>query len=369
MQDSVIYHNYWKILDENIEKQTYISELSEGLMISDKIQNISRLRCPIGYVEEEFFFSLVDYRNNYFTSNDPNKIIEFYNDFQNRDQLIQWMKERPRGVSNIIEIDGNKDIVVVIPTADFNGKYAKECRDNIFNGLHIVFIESGGRGDFYFNFAHNVNVGIRKAMEYNPKWVVVSNDDMIKSDPMCKIKDQLLALDNEKYDAVFTLNGIKTATRTLICKFSVIGNIINSIITYTHIYKLIKNDRMLFFATLQLMKKFRNEFVLKLDLNRFENILFKRLNSYYNFEAFGIFSARFINQSTNLLDETYINDYEDQDLSILINSVPERLAWIDYDIRGQHGMTIGQGINRKLRDVASLSYFNLKMEKGVILRL
>ena len=45
-------------------------------------------------------FSLVDYRNNYFTSNDPDKIIEFYNSFENRDQLIQWMKERAKGIAN-----------------------------------------------------------------------------------------------------------------------------------------------------------------------------------------------------------------------------------------------------------------------------
>ena len=62
----------------------------------------SRKKCPITFSEFPQFFSLVDYRNNYFTSNDPNKIIEFYNGFENRDQLIQWMKERPKGIANII---------------------------------------------------------------------------------------------------------------------------------------------------------------------------------------------------------------------------------------------------------------------------
>ena len=45
------------------------------------------------------------------------------------------MRERPKGVANIHEFEGDKDIIVVIPTADFNGKYAKECRENIFKGL------------------------------------------------------------------------------------------------------------------------------------------------------------------------------------------------------------------------------------------
>ena len=134
-------------------------------MFSNKTLNFGRLICSVEYPNEKLFFSLVDYRNNYFISNDQNKIIDFYKGFKNRDQLIQWMRERPKGVANILEVEGDKDIIVVIPTADFNGKYAKECRKNIFKGLHIVFVESGGREDFYFNYAHNCNVGIRGKTE------------------------------------------------------------------------------------------------------------------------------------------------------------------------------------------------------------
>ena len=54
----------------------------------------SRKKSTLDGFEYPIFFSLVDYRNNYFTSDDPNKIIEFYNGFENRDQLIQWMKDR-----------------------------------------------------------------------------------------------------------------------------------------------------------------------------------------------------------------------------------------------------------------------------------
>ena len=157
-----------------------------------KTLNISRLHCPIEYSHEELFFSLVDYRNNYFTSDDPNKIIEFYNSFENRDQLIHWMKERPKGTANIHEVEGDKEIIVVIPTADFNGKYAMECRENIFRGLHMVFVESGGKEDFYFNYAHNCNVGIKKAMEYDPKWIVVSNDDMRMIDPPSVLRTEIM---------------------------------------------------------------------------------------------------------------------------------------------------------------------------------
>ena len=58
--------------------------------------NQESLRC-LFQREDNIFFSLVDYRNNLFTSNDPKKILEFYNGFENIDQLIQWMRERPKG--------------------------------------------------------------------------------------------------------------------------------------------------------------------------------------------------------------------------------------------------------------------------------
>ena len=176
-----------------------VSEITK----SDTVPDRSRLFCPMERTMTEVFFSLVDYRNNYFTSDDPNKIIEFYTGFENRDQLIQWMQERPKGVANVREVEGDKDIIVVIPTADFNGKYAKGCRDNVFKGLHIIFVESGGLGDFYFNFAHNCNVGIKKAMEYNPKWVVFSNDDMYKINDIGKLKDELKSIDMNKVMVVY----------------------------------------------------------------------------------------------------------------------------------------------------------------------
>ena len=163
----------------------------------------SRKKCPITFSEFPKFFSLVDYRNNYFTSDDPNRIIEFYNGFENRDQLIQWMRERPKGIANIHEVEGDKDIIVVIPTADFNGKYARECRENIFKGLHMVFVESGEVPDCYFNYAHNCNVGIRIAMVYNPKWVVVSNDDMHKIDDISILNNELKKLDPESLSMVY----------------------------------------------------------------------------------------------------------------------------------------------------------------------
>ena len=193
----------------------------------------SRLYCSVQTYKDELFFSLVDYRNSRFTSDNPDKIIEFCNSFKDRNNLIEWMKERPKGVANIHEVDGDKGIVVVIPTADFNGKYAKECRENIFRGLHMVFVESGGRGDFYFNYAHNCNVGIRKAMEYNPKWCIISNDDAETFYRPADLVEELSRVDNNKIKIVFTKHGKQTSSSTSVHELNLLGLLLFSFFSLT----------------------------------------------------------------------------------------------------------------------------------------
>ena len=94
-------------------------------------------------IDNTLFFSLVDYHNNHFVSGNLDRILEFYDSFSNKDALISWMRERPKGNYAIREFKGNRDIVIVIPTADINNKYARNCRENIFNSLQIIFVESG----------------------------------------------------------------------------------------------------------------------------------------------------------------------------------------------------------------------------------
>ena len=301
-------------------------------------------------------FSLVDYRNNYFTSNDPNKIIEFYNGFDNREQLIQWMRERPKGIANIREVDGDKDIIVVIPTADFNGKYAKECRDNIFKGLHMIFVESGEVPDPYFNYANNCNVGVKKAMEYNPKWVVVSNDDMYKVDDIKKLRSQLYnvpedanvvyAVSPEHRFAVECYVGIPTVFYLFINlfrgKFRLLRRIKKSILPKIEILSE-------FYTGSGITRKIVKVFLIRPVKNSQE---------FLHISSFGIFSGTFIRDNKGLLfDETYVNANEDIDLSFRINSRKANTCKINYLIRDLVSGSFGKGEDRFLRGVAGGAYF------------
>lgn len=308
---------------------------------------VSKLKCDFSKLNQEMFFSLVDYRNNYFSSSDPEKIIEFYEGFENRDQLIKWMKERPKGISKIFEVEGNKEIIVVIPTADYEGKYAKQCRDNIFKGLHIIFVESGR--DYYFNYAHNCNIGVKKAMTYNPKWVVVSNDDMYKIDDVKKLRESLTKL-HDGCDIVFTNEGIYHSRDVLISTRTIRRNLVVCLIG--------RLER----SRLRMEKKFKIELIIGTTLN-YRRYLYKPIKRVRYTGAFGIFSRKFVqNCNYKLYNETYINGTEDIDLSLRIYSGRFKVEVIDYSIGDLIGQTIGPyNKTRRIRGLVNDCYFNHKV--------
>ena len=321
-----------------------ISEINQNNMTLER----SRLFCPMERTMIRVFFSLVDYRNKYFTSNDPNKIIEFYNGFDNREQLIQWMRERPKGVANMHEVEGDKDIIVVIPTADFNGKYARECRENIFKGLHMVFVESGEVPDPYFNYAHNCNVGIKKAMEYNPKWVVVSNDDMVKIDDVDTLKRELTKINYNEVSAVFTTPSIYHSVPVKLAEPRLIFNL------YMRINK---QNR----TRAKLWKKFNVRLFLP-PVGLIWSVLYRRGIPCFSISAFGIFSSIFLkdfmNENNGLFDESFITATEDIDLSLKVTLVRDDFKFINYRIGDLINGTVGSSFSKLLRDAAGDTLLN-----------
>jgi len=307
------------------------------------------LRCPIDKSNTQVFFSLADYRNNLFTSNDPKKILEFYNGFHSREELIEWMKERPKGVPWIREVSGQKDIIVVIPTADFNGKYAKECRENIFKGLHIIFIESGGRNDFYFNFAQYLNNGIKKALDYNPKWIIFSGDDMYSIDPVEILINELQNVDPTKVDVVFPVQGDFHTLPMYIGKKN-------------FVYELYR-----FFSDYQighLYRKFNIKYFYAFH-NYKSKAVFKKIRGtdFICTVAFGILSANYVKKDNGIIfDETFINEHEDLDLSFRLLLSGASVHRINYRIGAYRGGTIVMNRARGLRQVAGRAYFNYKFE-------
>ena len=321
------------------------------------IRSTSKLRCEFEKTSPELFFSLVDYRNKLLTSNNPEKIIEFYNGFENRDQLIQWMKKRPKGVSYIYEVEGDKDIIVVIPTANINGKYGVNCREDIFKGLHMIFVESGGIGDFYFNIAHNINVGIKKALEYNPKWIVFSSDDMFKIDDTTVLINELKSLNNQKCTVVYTK---PSSYHSIPCKLG------RSLWTRRILYKLLGKWKS---NQIRLEQKFGVNYFLA-PIGGYWRFFFGHGVRIISIADFGIFSANFFEDNSGFYDEIYINSSEDMDISLRVFMANEcRTNTICYRIGDYKGSTLGNGTDRRLMEIAGLAYFNHKVENEYLTSL
>lgn len=315
----------------------------------------SKLFCKIENSDYDLFFSLIDHFNNYFVSEKPSKIAFFYNLMENQEQLLQWMKERPKGLYSIHEIDGDKDIIVVIPTADFYGNYAKECREKIFKGFHIIFIESGGRGDFYFNYAHNCNVGIRRAMGYDPLWIVVSGDDMKKIDDAKVLRNNLMKEDPYRSIAVFTRNSPDNHHS----KSVYVGrtNLIGKAVHFLH-----KIQKKGFFGIPYTEENFTAKFcihILMFPLDNLIKLYIKNAKKILLTESFTILSGIYVkSKNGNMFNESFCNGVEDWDLSYRIYKDCKKYTYIDYLIGEYTGASLGTGKNRALRDIANFSLFN-----------
>ncbi len=244
---------------------------------------------------------------------------------------------------------GEKDVIVVIPTADFSGKYARDCRESIFKGLHIVFVESGGREDFYFNYAHNCNLGIKKAMEYKPKWIVLSNDDMEKIDDVKKMTELLVNLPYVEPYLVYSEYRKNSSNEVKLGFSTFIRNSLYYIVTrYTR-------------NIISFEKKYDIRY--HVALSRFPNNLFFRVKHIFPAVGdFAICSSELLRLHPVPYDETFISGGEDIDFSLRINLKMHSYSTIDFKIKSIGGESLGRK-GRMLKDVLNVSYLNYKIDK------
>ncbi len=289
----------------------------------------------------------MDELNRLFTSKNPEDVMKFYSYFNTPRELIKWANNRPHGRAKIYEINGKRNVVVVVLTADHNGKYANNCK-KIFRGQQIIFVESGGASDKFFNYSRNCNVGLNYAMRYKPKWVVLSNDDMYKIDDFSKLVGELQDIDNTKFDAAFHINDqriVQIARRTLLSRLAT---------KFSHRHRLMGGLFDKFGVKYTFLNK-RGPFYM-----RATRIIYpKRLVKFANILDFCAFSRDFLKtQNKKLFDENFINGGEDFDVSLRIR----KLADISFRIGTYGARTIGYDAATKLRRVVNRVYFFTKLD-------
>lgn len=298
----------------------------------------------------------MDPLNRLFTSNDPKDVFQFFTYFSTRDSLIQWAKQRPASEPRLREVDGEKDLIIVIPTANYDGEMAERCREEVFTGQHIIFVESGGFPDPFFNFSRFLNAGFSRALDFDPNWVAYSGDDVFKIDDISKLKGGLSALDSQKLKTVFfTPPGAYHSTPSMVVRF-------NSLF-YLATFLLGGKQRRL--STL--LRKYRLAFIpaSPATLGRTPGFMYHVVSKYIDSNSVGVYSAAFVRAcSGRPFDEVYINNNEETDLSIRLTANSRDYTFVRYHIRTALGATLGQHEARVLRGIASLCYFNQRIDNG-----
>ena len=321
-----------------------------------------------------------------YTSKNLEDIINFYNKFKTAEELIDWSKNRQRGRAKIRTVKGKTDIVVVIPTADIHGEYAENCKNNVFKGQQIVFVESG-KNDIYFNYARNVNIGLKYALKYKPNWIILSNDDVYRIDNISLLKKNLLNLDNKMYDTVYIRPdpGFYHSNLVGIVKMSKLAKKLKTVIARD------SRDRFAEKLRLDLIRRFNLKYQVRSGekmpyknklFSFFSKLEYRPIEKWRNFGDFAIFSPMFIeNAKGKPFDEIFLNGGEDYDLS---KRVFDGGKWINIDFRigsvgggtfkkeskrtvVKNGAVINwpdenheKGNTRKLQDVFNILYFDYK---------
>ena len=292
--------------------------------------------------------------NDLFLSKNLHEILRFYESFHTRDDLISWMVNRRSSDLKSYVYEGKSELVVVIPTIDHKSELSNYCVQTVYDGMTTIIVESGKTK--FFNYSKSVNYGLKLALSYDPKWIIVSNDDVIKKDPIEKLTRNLSYLDNSKLKTVFTNpRGTYHSVEHSLCK----SNEIRS--SFVPLFNPASK------ALISLERKF-NVVWNHAPPNFPYNFLFKNFKKFILTASFSIFSSEYVRELRGeLFDETYLNGVEDIDTSYGICKDHNSFSYIDFNIAERVGTSLGLSNFRKFRDIANLAYLNSKLESGQFL--
>ena len=251
------------------------------------------------------------------------------------------------------ELKGNRDIVVIIPTADHNGKLAKHAID-LFKGLQIILIESNGP---FFNYARSCNYGFKRALRYKPRWIILSSDDVESPDNTEKLITQLNNISEKKAD--FLINPTTFTGKSFVYK-------IENILKYRYLfYILTKFHKETYRSFYRQYKRFGIKYKIA-GSGKLDSIITKPIANFYFNNIFWPLSYNFIkNLNGKFFDEGFINGMEDSYASFIFRN--KKYVKIDFKIDSFNGggNSLIHGVQREFRQLANRVYFSRLIEEAI----
>ena len=174
----------------------------------------------------------------------------------------------------------------------------------------------------------------------------MSNDDVYKIDEFSVLKNKLLEIYGA--DVVFV-----TPTVCHSHDISIYSQrLLLRLLLYHHINKYN-------FVRLKLFKKYNIKFLVR-QMDAVRRIVMKPIHTFKLTGDFQIFSADLVKNS-DIFDKTFINSMEDVDFSYKVSKEKIGNTTVDFKIGDYIGKSLGVGIERTIRDISNLAYFNKKL--------
>ena len=324
--------------------------------------------------------SFISYLEYFYNSKDKLDWQNFYRNLRTPKDAIEFSHSRqnPYYAIKIINDVGYPKLVVVIPTPDVHDRITERTIAH-FGNTCIILVESSGNN---FNFAKSMNIGIQRALQLDPKWILLCNNDVYPVDNIEKLefslkKSQPIAsvpILNEpniirpivtnwfepSYIEQQLMKIISYPTELLGLSGSLISNLVASR------YKIFSSDTIIRF--LETNNTVYNSITYQSSisgmLKRTIDVLKSKgryLVSYMNIQPVGIFAPYILEEFS--FDETFINHGEDSDLSIRLKLNDINISQTNIAFGGLVSASLGRSISRMYRcTLFGLLYMGFKLK-------
>lgn len=320
------------------------------------MDNVSNNTSCLGDRVNRIYFSESNLEKKW-SSMKPGILSNFFREVVEPERLEDFMEKRPKTdvEFEIYSNSGDNGIVLVVPTPDSQGKNASTLKDS-FQDSTIVFVESSGE---FFNYAHSCNAGVKKALELNPRWIIISNDDIKLEKP----PNDLFELMAQKNDADFLIP--VNAKYTFITKSGFLSILLTSL-TALFTGRIYQFKAQMHVALNRKMRPFLiNIVVSSSPLQTLVKSFSDKIETEFQMCGFFMIAKADVFKRYKF-DETFINDVEDVDLMMRLNKDGTKIDTINFvvdQVGGDSFKRIQTDEMRGIRDIANKIHLGIKLLK------
>ena len=306
----------------------------------------------------------------------------FYNHFHSIEELLEFFRSLPKGPVHLhqFNVADSVNVICVVPTPDVKDENTVKFIKGM-SPISIVAVESSGP---FFNFAHSMNIGIEEALKKQPKWIILSNNDI---SPATSTSNLIRVLETDSDNDILIprisyLEDIPRHSFVEIYKQSLMARLIYEN-TPAKISKMLPVYLQAHFVFAHLPLYANGKFV-SYNLSQEYSSESKLLSAFLNVASFvGKWSGTKLIETRNVqpisivsskvlqverFDETFSSGGEDLDLSIRLKLRNYRLGLTDITFKTPGGASLNKGIMRMYRntipEIAILGW-KLKNEYGL----